>query len=492
MALEPNALIVRRMDGVEAISRLFEIELLLQTAQAEDLAEDEIDSMLASSAYVAFGSAREHRMWGALRSIQMLSVATGNEHVLYRAFFVPRVWTLTLTCKSRVHLDKRVPQIVGTVFTQSGMAEDREHTFALTAPSSQGAGSASAPAGAQAYPVRPYTVQYQETDFAFVSRLLEDEGISFYFDHGEDGDRLVMVDANTSFPELPDPSSVQYHAGGSISGGAEIVTSLSRQQQMVPKRMSLREHDWRQPRLVLGGAFEIDAQGRGEHIRFGDHYATGLEGQRLARIRGEEIQTGKVVFHGRSTIPGLRAGRRFTLHGHPMPELDGMELLVTRVEHHVVQPAPGGVEAEPYENDFEAIPASQPWRPARITPKPKIHGVMTATIFGDRPGTAAPLDADGSYLVQLPFDPEPSVQGPTSTRIRMLQSFAGNRHGVHLPLHIGTEVMIAHVDGDPDRPVIVGAVPNRETMSPVTSENPATESVVQSRAGVHISIEDDA
>ena len=132
-----------------------------------------------------------------------------------------------------------------------------------------------------------------------------------------------------------------------------------------------------------------------------------------------------------------------------------------------------------------------PYRPPRVTPKPRITGVVHGIIDGESAGTAAPIDDRGCYKVVLPYDTVAEKGGKATRWIRMAQSFGGPTYGIHFPLHIGVEVMIVHLDGDPDRPVIAGVLPNPRTASPASKQN-ATQSVIRTRAAVHIEIEDDA
>ena len=142
-----------------------------------------------------------------------------------------------------------------------------------------------------------------------------------------------------------------------------------------------------------------------------------------------------------------------------------------------------------YLSRFEAIPFEVQFRPERVTPWPRIHGILHAHIDADTSGDYAQIDELGRYRVRLPFDSS-GRQGSSASRwIRLAQPYAGAGYGSHFPLHKGTEVLLAHIDGDPDRPIIVGSVPNPHTISPATSAN-ATQSVVNTASGIRIEMED--
>jgi type VI secretion system secreted protein VgrG len=178
-----------------------------------------------------------------------------------------------------------------------------------------------------------------------------------------------------------------------------------------------------------------------------------------------------------------------TIANHP--DKGSLELLITEVEHEARQivSARSQTEDPGYANRFRAIPASRTYRPPRITPKPRIAGLVTGIID---PGAAGPgaryaqLDEQGRYLVRFLFDTTPPGERPASPRVRMVQNHAGETYGTHFPLHPGVEVVIGFIDGDPDRPLIVGAVPNPIKPSPVTG---AEEGLHRIRTSTGITIE---
>jgi type VI secretion system secreted protein VgrG len=209
-------------------------------------------------------------------------------------------------------------------------------------------------------------------------------------------------------------------------------------------------------------------------------------------MRAEERRAGQLVLTGTTSRADLAPGRRIPLLDDVrFPEL---ELLVTELHHDLVQPATmhdDGVVPR-YECRFVGIPAERRYRPPRITPRPRIHGVLHAIIDplpNDEIGEFSNLDAEGRYTVRMYFDVAGSTRTISSKRVRMIQNHAGGYYGTHVPLKPGIEVMVAFVDGDPDRPVIVGSVPNPVIPSPVTSEN-ATMSRVKTVSGVLIEMKD--
>ena len=193
----------------------------------------------------------------------------------------------------------------------------------------------------------------------------------------------------------------------------------------------------------------------------------------MAQVRREEIASRRKVFRGRSDQPGLAPGYHFTLEGHRREAMNG-KYLVTSVRHrgaHRFATATGAApDALPYQNEFTCIPLSVPFRPPRRTPIPKVAGIMTARTESAG-GPYAHVDEDGRYRVKMPFDLSDKSGGEASSSLRMSQPYSGAGYGMHFPLNPGIEVLLAFVNGDPDRPIVVGAVPNPATPTPVEIAN---------------------
>lgn len=478
-ALGPGELLLERMRGREAISELYSFELWLAGEGDGDaaLASDTLQDVLAGTVGIAFGPGHEYPLWGVLREIEMVARDDGRAP-LYRAVMVPRLWYTTLTLRSRVYQDLSVPDIIKAVLKDSGMAD--EH-FELRLEGT--------------YPKREYVVQYQESDYQFISRLIEHEGICFFFEHTADGEKVIFADANASFSAPAGYEQIQYLPREGVTDPVESIWSVSYQAHMVPQQVTLREYNWRTPSVPLLAQQKVDAQGRGLQMLYGEHFRDTGEGKKLAKVRAEEFAARRELYTGHSRVRALRCGQIFELTGHLLGQFD-QSYLVTEVTHEVDQQRVLGESGAAqgtlgYRNAWRGIPASVRYRPERRTPKPRIAGIVNAVVDGTVNGAAAPLDELGRYKVLLPFDVSGKAGGKASRWIRMVQTASGAGYGMHFPLHVGTEVAISHVNGDPDRPVIVGSVPNPETLTPVIADN-ATQSVIRTRAGIHVEFEDDA
>jgi type VI secretion system VgrG family protein len=477
-AVEDGALALRRVDVFQALSRLFEVTVELQSTGDDDVVQANVDALLSKPAYVASSAVAAERMWGVLRSIE-LTTAAGGAKPIYRAVLVPRLWYATQTHRSQVFQNASVPQIAAMVLSGLGLRPGEDVRDALSS----------------TYPEREYVVQYEETDYAFVSRLLEDEGIAFRFDHTVEREVIVLTDSNGAGMRRPDGfDHVPYRESAFAEEGA--VFELTHERKVVPRDVALSDYDWRKPAVGLLSLARVDKRGRGLFFTGAQHYRDAVYGKRIAEIRAEELRVGREVFRGRSTIPDLRPGDVFTLEApataHHHREVDG-EYLVTEVKNRIDQrfERRGPDDEHEHGDAFVAIRADVTYRPPRTTPKPRIDGVVYATIDGPELNIPAPIDEEGRYKVILPFDLAAEQGGRASRWIRMAQPTSGAGYGMHFPLRPGTEVILTHVHGDPDRPIIAGAVPNAQTPSPVTSAN-ATQSVLRTATGIIMEFEDDA
>jgi len=473
-ALGPADVRLRSLHGREAVSQLYEYMLEVETTTGGPLEQAQINGLLAQQAYFAFGEDEEHKFFGNIREVETMSVADVGR-VVYRLRLVPKMFDLTLTFGSWVYQDLDAPGLVKDVLDNATWAEKTDYEFRLTG----------------TYPKHEYKVQYQETDFNFISRVMEHEGLFYFFEHGAKGAKLVITDNNSAFRPRENYEQLAYEPRQGISGPTEVVSSLSRVQRTVLKKVSLRDYNYRTPSVPLRVESAVDGEGTGEQVYYGEHFKDDNGGRRLARFRAQEHFVQRETYRGTSMARGLRAGDKFALEAHPLTGYD-IEYVVTEVVHEVSQEglAGDGTGTRAYRNDFVAIPHTVPFRAPQVTPRPRIvgviHGRIDAPSDGDR---ATPVDEMGRYKVILPWDIAGQEGGKASRWIRMAQPASGGGYGVQFPLHMGTEVLLVHIDGDPDRPIIASSAPNPNTASPVTSAN-ATQSMIRTRHGITVTFDD--
>lgn len=470
-ALEPGDLQLRHLTGRERVSRLFEIVAELRPYDRDAL-EDKLPDLLRRQVRIG-REGEDPLLAGVVRAIEMIPGKPADPP-LYRLTVVPRLWYATETHRTRIFQDLTVPEIVTRVLADLRFVQGDDFELRLQA----------------SYGKREYTVQYEESDFDFASRLLEFEGIFYFFEFRDGKDVLVVADSNEALREAEQHKSVSYGHASATNSGA--VVALGRTIQHVPERVMMVDYNWRTPSLPLVEAAPVTA-GDGGLQSFGDeHFRTPEGGARLATVRAQEIAARRTVFAGRSDLATLRPGDALTVEGSPFAPLE--EFFVLEVSYEVVQDWSGDASTPAnaaFANDFVALDRKTPYRPERLTPRPVVAGSTYATIDGPDLGAAAPIDEIGRYKVVFPFDTSQTGTGRATRWIRMAQPLSGANYGMHFPLRVGAEVLLSYVHGDPDRPVIVGAIPNALTQSPVAQRN-ATQSVIQTSSGIRVEFEDKA
>ena len=471
---------VVRFKGMERISGLYEFDITLSS----DDPDIDVRSVLRNPATLKIVTPdAELPVYGLMARFEQLQEV--DEHIFYRGVLVPRFWQATLARDNELFLEKNVEDIIQEILAQTGLTSS-DYDIRLTAD----------------YPSWEYICQFQESDFAFMSRRMEREGIYYYFEQTENGDKLIVTDSSTSHANVSGQSTISYiPPSGFAPPEEDAIRSFICRHQILPARVVLKDYNYRRPTLDLRGEADVDAAGgRGTVYIYGEHFKTTEEGNAMARVRAEELLCREQVFYGESTAAHLKPGYLFELAGHYRDSYNQRYLIIevthkgkqTRYLSQGPSEDPESTDERPgYENQFMAIPADVQFRPERNTPSPRINGTMNATIDAAGDGKYAEIDDEGRYKVVLPFDQSGNSEGRASRWVRMSQPYSGANYGMHFPLHKGTEVLLTFIDGDPDRPIISGSVPNPDTMSPVTGGN-QTSSVIRTGGGNQIRIEDSA
>lgn len=471
----------------QALSELYEFEIMLVSDDTKLESPQHMEGIIRSTAAFTIHfqegeSDSEIKYHGMLAEFKQLHEFTegATTYYCFLARLVPNLYQLTLKQDNRLFRDKTVPQVIDS------MLSDCDHEYS---PSSFTAKPGYAvPENAEPWKSLQYVCQYNESDFNFLNRWLEREGIYYYFRDDDGGGKVILANDKDDHGSLPGGGgTLTCGSVGSAFFSANMVYNFTCRRRPVPDKVILKDHNYE-----IANGPNIDAEYHdpatrqasypvclyGENLRFfGDVH----EGPRLARIRYEELQCRKVEYLGESKIPYLRPGYTFILTGDRR-EAFNQEYLITEVSQEGsqagyllsgIQEGLGMLDLTPvYRNSFTCIPATAQYRAPRKTPKPKISGALHARVVG-APDQAVQLDNDGRYTMQLPFDELAQSSHP----VRMVQPYATHQghtgsYGVHFPLHDETEVQLTFVDGDPDRPVISGAVYHQNAPDAVTSANP--------------------
>lgn len=463
--------------GTEGLSKpyVFEVFLLLTNDEAQDV---DLAGVVGSKATL-IGDREDGRpplVWsGILATLELVHAYAGR--AVLRAVLVPSFWKLTLPYRSNVFTNQSVPDILSAVLAKNGITRV---SFRLLG----------------AYRPEEHVCQYRETDFDFVSRWMEREGMYYFFEQDEAGETLVITDtASSHVPLVGKPIRYFPQTGQDVSAGESFRTFACRH-TTVPSSVRLYDYDYANPAVELLGKAAVSPLGQGEISIHGARFFTPSEGSRLARARAEGLLAGQTVYQGTGSALYLRAGYLFELEEHPLPAINA-KYLATEVEHFgnqiggapELQRVTGLVWDEVYRAEVSAIPAGVQYRAPQRTPWPRIYGTEHAIVDGPATSEYAQIDDQGRYCIKLSFDESDLRGGKASTWVRMLQPHGGGTEGFHFPLRAGTEVMCVFLGGDPDRPVIAGVTPNALTPSPVTAGN-RTTNVIQTGGRNRLELED--
>jgi len=392
----------------------------------------------------------------------------------YRAVFRSPLTTLRHNTNNRIFLNRTVPQILDEVLKSAGFAKD-DFTIDL----------------AETYPEREFVVQYGETDYDFLKRLLARSGLFFTFESDKEKTRTVFCDQSSKRPSLPGIGELRYQPQSGTARAIETIYALHARARLLPGRVRVTDYNYRTPDTDLE-AVVSSAMGAtiGEQASYGDHFKTIEEGRTMASIRSQALDAQRLVYVGETDCRGILPGYRLKIANHPTDEMNG-DYLVVEVTHKADQGAALAygeeVKGATYANSVRLIKASTPYR-MPVPDKRRVFGTFTARI--ESTGTEyAYLDDQGRYHIRTDFDRGKAAPGEASHPVRMVQPYGGDNYGLHFPLRAGTEVALTCVNGDPDRPVISGTLSNPQNHSVVTADN-ATQNIIRTVSGNELLMED--
>lgn len=468
---------VLRFEGTEGVSQLFQFDLHLVS---EDPDIDFSKVVNKTATFTMMRGDEEVPVNGIVTDFSLHGRTA--DYVTYRATLQPRLHRLSLSYGSRIFQEQKVEDILRTVLKEDGLSSS-DFKFKLQ----------------ESYSPREYCVQYEETDLNFVSRLMEFDGMYYFFEHEEGQDTLVITDKKSEHETIPEPAALQYHegAGGMVDVDQETVKDFVCEERVVTGTVQLKDYNYRTPETMTTES-AMNGEMPGTRYEYGEHFRDTDRGKRLAEVRNEEIEARRRVLHGESNSLGFRSGYLFTLERHYRKSLNA-DYLITQIEHRGSQRAGLDIdsiqaqtdgEAEPeYRNRFTCIPATVQYRPPREAPKPEVPGVLTAKIESAG-GDYAYIDDQGRYRAKMHFDQRDDRSDGTKTLpIRMKQAYSGPDYGIHFPNHADTEMIVAFENGDIDRPVALGSSPNPSNTSPSVSEN-KMENIVRTHAGNQLIMDD--
>jgi len=461
-ALGDDDLAVRSISVKEQAGRLFQIE-------AELSSEDgtvNFDNVLGNNVTIRLQVANKATRYFNGFISRFVQLANQGAHAHYHATIVPWLWFLTRTADCRIFQKKTVPDIIEAVFKAQGF---NDYQLKLSA----------------SYETRENVVQYRETDFNFVSRLMEQAGIHYFFEHENGKHTLILADSPSAHKPFPGYEEITFHELDKGAVQREVVTDWTIEKEVQPVAYAVNDFNFETPKTSLLSNSNITRQHGAAQFEIYDYpgeYAAHGDGDTLARVRIEELQSQFETLRGQATARGLAAGYTFTLKSHPRKD-QNREYLVTAVSLHVDagEYASGDKSGEFFSCNFTVTATAQIFRPARLTPKPIVQGPQTAIVVGPS-GEEIYTDKYGRVKVLFHWDRYSKADENSSCWIRVSQEWAGKKYGaIYLP-RIGQEVIVEFLEGDPDRPIITGRVYNAETMPPYDLPAQQTKSTLKSNS----------
>src|SRR6185295_9292172 len=443
--LGPDALLLRSFTGYEAISQPFKFDLDLISEKDSISFDSIVGKAVTVSVQLADGT---ERYWNGFIS-RFSQGAQDRRFTSYHAEMVPWLWFLTRTADCRIFQNKAAPDIIKTVFGDLGFTD-----FSLKL---QGA-----------FVERDYCVQYRETDFNFVSRLMEEEGIFYFFEHEKGKHKLILANDPSAHAAVPKQATARYELTAGGWQEDDVVMEWTVQQEFRPGAWACTDYNFETPSTSL----LVKAAGNNKYEIY-DHpgeYRKKGDGDGLARIRLEEQMMPGVVIQGGGDCRAFITGYKFDLIDHYRIDMNKTYLL-TAIRHSAslgdnYESGGGGSGSQPtYHNSFECIPIKTVFRPPRVTPQPVVQGCQSAVVVGPG-GEEIYTDKYGRVKVQFHWDREGKMNESSSCWIRVSMPWAGKGVGsVQIP-RIGQEVIVDFLEGDPDQPIIIGRGYNAQQMPP--------------------------
>jgi type VI secretion system secreted protein VgrG len=445
--LGTDVLLLTGFSGSEGLSVPFSFGLDLLSENNNILFEDIIGQNVTVSIVLADGG---RRFFNGIISRFSQERGRGEEDnggpglAHYTASMVPWLWLLTMTSDSRIFQELSVPDIVEQIFTEKGFTDYRINLHGT-------------------YDRKVYCVLYRETDFNFISRLLEQEGIFYFFEHENGKHTMILADSPDEHKPCPNQESARYHQ---VSGGGtleeDVITGLDKMQEIRVGKYTVNDFNFEIPATDLKA--EVTSQyplgpGEREVYDYPAEYSTRAEGNRLADLRIQEEEAKITNLTGTSTCRAFSSGYRYDLLEYYRDDMNDKSYVLVSVNHGAYEAVGGSGEGAgaSYTNSFTCIPFDVPFRPPLTTPKPMIGGVQSAIVVGPS-GEEIYTDEHGRVKVQFHWDREGQKNENSSCWIRVSQVSAGAGWGAIDVPRIGHEVIVDFLEGDPDRPIIIGRV----------------------------------
>lgn len=464
--LGKDALILTAFSGVEALSEPFRFQIEF-IAEARDLAGLNLDKVLEQPVDITVRGETDRIFNGMVSRMSAGELIEGGGMRSYRAEVVPEFWLLTQREDCRIFQDMSAKDIISKMLDDVGLSDYR----------------IAASGGTH---VRPYCVQFNETDFQFISRLLEEEGICYFFEHRKGKHTMVLADAPSHHDKCMS-RTVEYRRG--TQPAEEFISYWERRFRIHAQTWTTQDYNYETPTTNLTADALADGektQRKLEVYRYPGAYAEKPRGTKLMGFAAEAASAENDIGLGASSCVAFTAGGVFDFKHGDIEEEDG-EFLITYVEHdavdtsHLVGEAREKARHTGYANRFQSIPSSKTFRPQALTPKPFMRGPQSALVVG---ASGEEIDVDEMLRIKVLFywDREGKKDDKATCRIRVQQPWSGNGWGHQYIPRVGMEVLVDFIDGDPDRPIITGAAYHAENKVPYPLPAEKTRSGIKTRS----------
>ncbi len=489
--LGDDVLLLAGLSGRESISRMFSFHLdLLNEIDSGNPTVIDFTQIVGQNVTIKVAqSDSTPRYFNGIVS-RFSQSGADSRFVHYQMEVVPWTWMLTRTADCCIFHNKTVREIIELIFQQNGLSD---YNFLLNAD----------------YPSLEYCVQYRETDFNFISRLMEQNGIFYFYQHEDGKHTMVIADDNTAHVPCPGQETASYDQSTGGQAGSAIA-AWNIEQELRTGKYTHTDYNFKTPTSTLASSEQtIVSVGNNSAYEIFDYpgeFAVRGDGTRLAKLRMQEEEAGHLIISGSSSCHLFRTGYKFDLSDHYQPSMNGSYLL-TEIQHSASVGGNYSLDqsgaGDTYSNHFTCIPASVNFRPARLTPKPFVQGPQSAVVIGksdyssdagDSETSSAGGESDsgldqsdgeeiwvdkyGRVVVRFPWD----RAGKCSCLVRVSQQWAGEGWGWITIPRVGHEVLVSFLEGDPDRPIITGCVFNAEKTVPYELPTHQTRSTFQSRS----------
>jgi type VI secretion system secreted protein VgrG len=499
--LGTDALLMVGFNGSEGLNQLFRYTIDMIAEKEKEIAYDKlVGQPVTVRLDLAKGAGK--RYWNGICA-GFGKGETGKIFSQYQMTVVPKIWLMTHVTQSRIFQQISVPDILKKVFK----GYDVEYKLVGT------------------FEKREYCVQYRETDFNFASRIMEEEGMFYYFKHTNGGHKMCVANTPDGHEALPGGSTLQFHRSEHFSRAEDNIYEWCKKQELTTGKVTLWDHSFQIPhkklevtkptkasvkvgevshKLVLEANAELetyDYPGRFAQRFDGIEKGGGEQAGELAKINKDNIRTteirlqeqnaGAVLIHGASGCRQVQVGHKFTFATVPDDSQAALlkakgDYVFTSVQHSARVSSnymSGDWGTFSYSNTFTCIPAEMPFRPPRKSAKPIIHGTQTAVVTGPG-GEEIFTDKYGRVKVQFHWDREGKYDGNSSCWVRVASSWCGRNWGMLQIPRMGQEVIVDFLEGDPDRPIIIGSVWNPDQMPPYKLPDEKTKCILKTSSSL--------